>query len=266
MQVFSKSLSKNFGFLFLLAAVQSHANIAPPSDPGWEQTGEDDGVTLFRKEVADSPVVSFRGYTVIDAPMTKIAQVLDDSSRRKEWVANVVEAYTVKRINPLVRWEYNQTEGSILFQDRDFVFTAVNEINRKKREMWIRLKSGELAELAPKDGVQRGELLSSTYYLREVEPGAKTFVQVEISADPKGNIPKWLVNLFQKKWPVKTLNGIRDQVKKPGLAENKLLKLYLESKEGPDVLTPETLKGSIFEKYLEKEKPATSTPTTHLAG
>ena len=42
-----------------------------------------------------------------------------------------------------------------------------------------------------------------------------TFVVVEMHTDPMGSIPSWLVNLVQKSWPLKTIQGLRSQVKKP---------------------------------------------------
>ena len=39
---------------------------------------------------------------------------------------------------------------------------------------------------------------------------------------PKGWLPTWLVNLIQKSWPLKTLNGIRNIVGKDFVGEMKL--------------------------------------------
>ncbi len=43
---------------------------------------------------------------------------------------------------------------------------------------------------------------------------------VEIHADPKGSVPKWLVNLFQKGWPRNTIEGIRKQAAKADVKEH----------------------------------------------
>lgn len=236
----------------LLFTFESSASQAEGTE--WKKLDEEDQVIVYEREIPGSPVVAFRGSTTIDAPIAKIARVLDDSSRRKEWIAKVVDAYTIKQVSAMERWEYNHTEGNLLFQGRDFVFTATNELNRKTKEVWIKLKSGVLPELGPKDGVTRGELINSEYYLKVLEP-SKTFVQVQIMADPKGNIPKWLVNLYQKDWPIKTLNGIRRQVKKPFVTDLEILNTYFNSTEGPDFLTKDNIKGTPFEKVGMAAKP-----------
>jgi hypothetical protein len=49
--------------------------------------------------------------------------------------------------------------------------------------------------------------------------------------DPKGSVAKWMVNLFQKSWPHKTITALRQQVKKPDIKDNAKLKEAL-LKEG----------------------------------
>ena len=45
--------------------------------------------------------------------------------------------------------------------------------------------------------------------------GKRTEMVVTIHTDPMGMMPVWLVNMIQKSWPVKTLNGIRTQLQQP---------------------------------------------------
>ena len=55
---------------------------------------------------------------------------------------------------------------------------------------------------------------------RLVEGGQKTLVVTEIHADPKGSLPTWVVNMFQKDWPVKTIRNLRAQVAKGDIKES----------------------------------------------
>ena len=66
---------------------------------------------------------------------------------------------------------------------------------------------------APKTVGVRGELTYCHYILKRA--GNKTIVDVAVALDPKGSLPGWVVNLVQKSWPMKTLKGLRNQVKKP---------------------------------------------------
>ncbi len=50
----------------------------------------------------------------------------------------------------------------------------------------------------------RGELIDATFILSSIDDDKKTRVNASFLCDPKGSIPKWLVNFFLKDWPKKT--------------------------------------------------------------
>ena len=52
----------------------------------------------------------------------------------------------------------------------------------------------------------------SFYILTDLGNG-KTKVEVGINSDQR-HIPGWLANLIQRSWPLKTLKGIKAQIKK----------------------------------------------------
>ena len=72
----------------------------------------------------------------------------------------------------------------------------------------------------------RGDLMNTTFILTSLENGARTHVIGEVHADPMGSVPKWIVNFFQKDWPIDTLQGLRKQVAKPDVkTDPRFLKL-----------------------------------------
>ena len=44
----------------------------------------------------------------------------------------------------------------------------------------------------------------------------------ESHADPKGSIPKWVVNIYQKDMPTKSIRRMLERAKQPGIAEHPL--------------------------------------------
>jgi len=62
----------------------------------------------------------------------------------------------------------------------------------------------------------RGDL-KGHWNLKSVAEGKKTYVITEMQADPKGALPKWIVNLFQNSWAQDTLDSLRKQVSKKDL-------------------------------------------------
>lgn len=185
----------------------------------WEPISSEDGINVWRREVEGNPLVIFKGDAVVDAPIAKVANVVYDLSRDSEWVADVLESRVVELISPTERIEYNRTGAPWPIKDRDFVFHAKLEIDATKKRLVYSMDS--IADKrAPEDESKavRGELRNSTYVLDAVDQ-AHTRVTVEIECDPKGSIPKWVVNLVQKGWPRKTLEGIRAQAAKADVVE-----------------------------------------------
>ena len=197
--------------------------------PDWEKLREEEGITTFRKEVPGSPVVAFRGEAVIEDSMARIAGVLEAVSREVEWMADVGESYTVEVKDEADRWEYNRTKTPWPLQDRDFVIhTRISFKREPVPELLIRMNSDENPKKPVQSGVVRGDLIDSSFTLQQLGPKRTRFL-CEIHADPKGAIPKWVVNLFQKSWPYDTITGLKKQLKKPDIKENEtVLKLLAE--------------------------------------
>ena len=53
--------------------------------------------------------------------------------------------------------------------------------------------------------------------LEPVDGGRRTRVTGVAVADPRGSIPTWVVNLYQRNWPSDTIMAMRGQAKKSGL-------------------------------------------------
>jgi hypothetical protein len=194
-----------FVCLFLSVNSGVHANI----NTNWEKIKERNGVTVFKGEVVNSPIVAFRGSTTIDANIVKVVSVLRDDAKKPEWISDLAETEVILQKNILQKLEYNRTKAPWPLQDRDFIYNADVKINKEKGEVEVSISSATHADYPVRAGVVRGELTASRYFMRSVDGGKKTYIEVEILADPKGSVPKWVVNIFQSMWPSNTLSNIR---------------------------------------------------------
>ncbi len=207
---------------FLLSVVSTSSLSYASEDPkpaadarfsDWEFIKDADGVKTFRRDT-DAGIVGFRGEATMNIPMEKIATLLADMESRKKWMDEVVETKRLHMKDLFDRTEYNHTAVPWPFQNRDFVYNARVELDKKTRTMIINMKSVEDPSMPPQPGIVRGKMHESRYFLREIEKGKTTFISVEIMVDPMGSIPKWIVRLKQKKWPRNTLNGLRTYLEK----------------------------------------------------
>ncbi len=208
------------------AATNASAAAGAPADPPWEKFDEDEGISVFRREMPGSAVIALRGEADIDAPILRVASVLLDTTRSTEWIDRLAEVKVVRKLSDdeEVHWTHVNTPPVI--KDRDFVYAIKLELDPPNKKLSLNYHS-VYDSGAPKTDYVRGELKFGTFTLTSIEGGKKTHVLAQVMADPKGSVAKWIVNLVQKKWPHKTLASLRLQVAKPNIVDQPRLKQLL---------------------------------------
>lgn len=199
-------LARRFALLLLLAG------IAAAASGEWEKIDEKDGIQVYRMEKEGSPLVAFKGVTVMEAPLEKILWVLADNEHKTEWIDLCSESTVLEQRSPHDFIVYQRYTLPWYLDDRDYVYRG-KAVRQADGTVRLDLASCEHADAPDTVGV-RARLIGSCYLLTPINE-RRTRLEVEIHTDPRGMVPDWLVNLVQKEWPLKTLKGVRDQVKKP---------------------------------------------------
>ena len=194
----------------------------------WKKIKTRKKVEVFKGEIPGSPIVAFKGTGYIDANIVKVVSVIRDEAQKPKWISDLAETRVLKQVSLLEKVEYNRTKTPWPLDDRDFVYRAKVVINKEKKELEIKINHETHPDAPARKGVVRGELSSSRYFLKSIDGGKRTYVEVEIFADPKGKVPKWLVNLFQSVWPSNTLDGIRKIAEDPSYKIQPAVASYAE--------------------------------------
>ena len=182
----------------------------------WKLVGNEHGIEIYRRDVPGSNVVAFKGQGTIEAPLWKVASILLDTKRAPEWADSLKESRVVRRLGPNTYIEYNHLGMPFILKDREFVSEVLIEVNTDARTFALIYKpTGDGG--VPVSGNVRGEIRSGVFQVRSVEPGRRSALTAEIQADPKGAIPAWIANFFQRSWPVKTFESLRSQAAKPDI-------------------------------------------------
>jgi len=197
--------------LFVLVANPSHAS-------EWNTVDTTtDGIQVLRKEVGDSTLVAFRGIGIVESPLPLVATVILDTNRRLEWIEGLDDS-------KIIRWgdndsfiEYDHIDMPILMKDRDFVSKITMSFDLSKAELVFQYQPS-VDPSVPHTNYIRGELIDATFILSSIDDDKKTKVDASFLCDPKGSIPKWLVNFFLKDWPKKTFRNLRKEVLKPDIS------------------------------------------------
>lgn len=183
--------------------------------PEWEKIYSSKDLSVFRKEIPGYDTFAFRAVGLMKSPLVKVASVLVDSARRKEWMPDVGETWVIKQLNKNERIDYVQIKTPFIIKDREFVLHAKADWDKENRTITFSFESVAHPDLPPSKRI-RAELFESRYVLKE--RGEYTEVEFTVHVDPKGTVPKWLVNLFQKNYPRKTIEGLEMQAKKTDIA------------------------------------------------
>jgi hypothetical protein len=207
--------------LLLLTVLVSSApgDAAADGSVAWTKIDATDGITVYRATVPGSDLIAVKGEGVVAAPLVRVASVVFDTARASEWIDSLVDARVVRRMSDFEYVEYDHFGMPFVMKDRDFVTWNRLEYDPAKRAITIRMRS-VTDPGAPPTGYVRGELVSSTFVLTATADGKGTLVSGDVHCDPRGSIPTFLVNYFQKDWPRTTFKNLRTQVAKPNIVEN----------------------------------------------
>jgi len=185
----------------------------------WKQVSSSNGIVVSKLKVPGTKIVGFRGETSIYASAEKLMHILIDNNHRKDWVDRLKTSNVLETIGPYEYIIYQEFKLPWPLKNRDFVYRG--KATRKKDGRVVLVMKSEVHPNAPKTVGVRAELVNSRYTITPIGK-FKSKLEVEIMSDPKGAIPKWLVNIIQKKWPHKTLMAIKSQVERKYVKEHPL--------------------------------------------
>ena len=202
------------GLIWLPATLAVADRPLTPQD--WQLIRKEKDFILFQKEVPGTSVVAFRGEGLIEAPLWKVASILLDDRRAPEWVDRLIKSKIIGPASPYEFLDYTHFKTLPFVKEREFVARVKLEVDEKAKTFTIRQNSVEF-DLPSKPNLIRGDLIYCLFNLSSGPRESVTRLTVEIQADPKGSIPKWLVNTFQQNWPIVTFRGIQKQVEKSNI-------------------------------------------------
>ncbi len=187
---------------------------------GWKRVSHREGIRVWQRSTPGTSIVEFRAQGVVAAGMKKILAVLRNQDRSAEWMEACTDARALRLMAPDHSIMYQRTSLSVPFvSDRDVVFEMLLTVSRAAREVRIDVWDIQDPLMPPVDHVIRLKSLKAGWILRFLDD-ARTDTTFFVQADPGGWLPIWVVNLFSKNVPLKTIMNLRRQVKKGGYEDD----------------------------------------------
>ncbi|MFT6069033.1 MAG: hypothetical protein ACJAT2_003676 [Bacteriovoracaceae bacterium] len=179
----------------------------------WKIANKRNGITVFKAEEHESGLVPIKVETILPFPPSRVLSVIADTSRKQEWVPDLMIVETVKKIDEYDKIEYSVYDSPWPFSDRSFLVHIKSIAYVKEKKLVIKLNSIELPEIPKKKEYVRGFTYNGDVILKNDGKG-NSYFQVLFLTDFKGNIPKWIVNMVQLGWPKKMIKGLTKQIKR----------------------------------------------------
>ena len=204
-----------FTAFFLTFSSAAHA--------GWDRVGVTSGVTVDRKTMPDSDLFAFRGEGVFDVPIGMLSAVLKDEHIAEEWVDLMTEHTVLRKVGENKNLIYESYGLPWPISDRDYVMYEKYGYDEAAKVFTIDFESVKDASKPPVPDLVRAIAYRTFWRLTKLDANT-TKIEVEVFTDPKGSLPAWLINMIQKDWPWKTIDGLVKRASKgdmqsdPGVA------------------------------------------------
>jgi hypothetical protein len=190
------------------------------ADPAWNEVSRSEDVIVYRKEVPGSPVLAYKAVATLAAPLARVIAVVRDTARFPEWTWRVKFAEVVQRSSPTEALEYLRTGAPWPVKDRDALYRSRVTYDRAAREIRLCIESVEDPRRPEHPDYVRARVYPSCFRFNTPDGGRTTRIEAEVHGDPRGAIPKWVVNLVQRRAPEVSVRNLSRRVQAPGIADD----------------------------------------------
>jgi hypothetical protein len=176
----------------------------------WKTIFQDGGITVYSQKVPVSDVLAFRAAAVLDAPVEQVMEVLRRVEITDEWMPDIQTKYSVVERSDFEAITYSINDLPWPFADRELVLLNRLRLDRLRKYLVVDVYSVDLGDVPVGKGNVRAHMYCGETKVRPAGED-RTEVDLILFVDPKGFIPAWLVNLFQKKLPYNFLKALEQK-------------------------------------------------------
>ncbi|MFT6632087.1 MAG: hypothetical protein ACJAS4_002049 [Bacteriovoracaceae bacterium] len=175
----------------------------------WQKLASEDNINIFSKKALNG-VLPFKAEGKIDANIEVLLNILKDHKNKNQWAPKLdtVKMHEQKGKNKFIFSEYYKTPWPA--SDREFLLSGTIE-RPTKSSVILRAHSIDqekgFTHFKSHNHVQ-ADVQYINVILKKISAN-QTSIKFEFHGDMKGWMPLWLMNLIQKKWPLRFIQGLR---------------------------------------------------------
>jgi hypothetical protein len=187
----------------------SAVSIAAANENPWELKRDEQGIKVYTRPVAGSPLFEYRAEMIVDAEIEKAVELYENIDGMPRWFHRCIEASAVKKVSNDEIFVYFAADLSWPFFDRDGVYRQIKTI--ESGSVVYTLHSAP-DEYPLKKNRVRVRYLDAEWRFTPL-PGGKTAVNYRTHTAPGGYIHPSLINRFVVSLPFKTFVKFRARLK-----------------------------------------------------
>ncbi len=174
----------------------------------WKKVAQEDNIQVFTRKTSSS-LLPFKAEGVINANVDQILEALKNHKTKHKWSPKLKSVKLHKELaeNEYIFSEYYKTPWPAY--DREFLLKgSIKQLAPSKYQ--LKASSIDDKDLQNNSHVQAN--VKTINVVIEKVALNKTKIIFEFYGDMKGWMPIWLMNIIQKKWPLRFIQGLRSHV------------------------------------------------------
>lgn len=186
----------------------------------WDLVKDKDGIKVYTREVAGSPLKEYRGVVQVRTSLESLIALYYDPEACSEWIHNCKSAKVLKELSPTEKYIYSENEAPWPVSNRDLVFRAVITQNPDSKEVLI-TEEGVPNYIPENSCCIRIPEMKSYWKFTPLSSGVVE-VTWQSHSNPGGRLPNFLVNSVVVDMPFETLSKMKEIVQRKKYQQSKL--------------------------------------------
>ena len=216
-------LNKKSLFFILLAWIYANANAtsSPLKELKWTKIKDQAGIQVYipTEYSHASGLVPIRFKATLKFPVWRVLSVLADDKRKTEWLPRSKEVKLIEKATVENFTVYYRYDSPWPFKDREFLIQNIAKLDKSHSRVVVTIKSVEHTKAPLLAATVRGKTFDGYSIVTPVGHN-ETLIEMAFLNDFGGFIPKFLINIVQKKWPFKFMQALRLQLSKKDILLN----------------------------------------------
>jgi hypothetical protein len=186
----------------------------------WIFKKEEQGVKVWYQKNGAGDSHTFKSESYLDCPLSGIVKLFLDTEHYPRWGYRMEGTYTFRKVSPLEFFYYSRYDFPWPMSDRDVVMHSVFVQDKTTRQVVLNTRATPDEYPLQKNLVRLREA-SAFWTFTPTNRGHTHCMQI-LQTDGGGQAPAWAVNLGADEGMIRTIVGIRKQLRDGGYRKVKL--------------------------------------------